>query len=93
MVVKVALWWWTCVVVVVVVREGGVDTSRWMGSGDGCSAVVMTWQCCQLSCMKKGIEKCVTMQTSANGLCSHCSTFKCLTFSSFHSISFLLYYN
>ena len=46
-VVKVALWQWTCVVVVVVVRVGGVNMSRWMGSGDGHSAVVMTWQCCQ----------------------------------------------
>ena len=41
---------------------------------------------------KKGIRKCVIMQTSANGPCSHCFALKYLTFPFFHSISFSLYY-
>ena len=38
--------------------------------------------------MLKSIKMCMTMQTSANGPCLYCSTFKCLTFPSFHPCLF-----
>ena len=91
---------WGCGGGCVVVVDGHVKVAADVcGSGGSDGGIVLTrqggwrcsmWQGCK-HINKLVVEKCMTMLTSANGPCSHCFTFKYLTFLSFRSISFLLY--